>query len=193
MLAVEPSALMIAQRPAGAAPCVQGVAEAIPAETGAFDCAMAILTLHHWSDWRAGLKELRRVARRVVILTFNPEESRFWLADDYLPEMLAVDRVRFPSPSEIVAVLGGGKVTPLPIPHDCIDGFQCAYWRRPEEYLDPEVRQSISTFSLIGDPTDGLSRLAGDLTSRRWHVRYAGILGLDSLDLGYRLIQSERI
>jgi SAM-dependent methyltransferase len=190
VLALEPSETMIRQRPAGAALCVQGVAEEIPAAAGAFDCAMAVLTLHHWTDWRRGLKELRRVARRVVIVTFDPEESNFWLADDYLPELLAVDRARFPSPSEIAAVLGGGTIAALPIPHDCTDGFQCAYWRRPEKYLDPQVRQSISTFSLIGDPTDGLTQLAEDLTSRHWHKRNAKILNLDSLDLGYRLIQS---
>ena len=93
VLAVEPSEVMIRQRPPQAAPCRQGSAEALPAEDGAFDAAMAVLTIHHWSDWRAGLQEMRRVARhRIVLLTFDAEASNFWLTRDYFPEILAMDR-----------------------------------------------------------------------------------------------------
>jgi SAM-dependent methyltransferase len=180
---------MIAQRPAGSAPCVQGVAEALPVAAKSFDCAMAILTLHHWADWRKGLSEIRRVARRAVILTFDPDKSlSFWLVRDYFPEFDELDRERMPRLSEVMSLLGDGSVDPVPIPHDCVDGFQCAYWRRPEKYLSTEVRKSISTFSLLTDPTEGLERLASDLKSGRWRERNADILQLDSLDLGYRLV-----
>ena len=88
--AVEPSQMMIGQRPEGAAPCLQASAEALPLESGAYDAAMAVLTIHHWSDWRAGLREMRRVAqRRVVLLTFDTEASDFWLTRDYFPALMA--------------------------------------------------------------------------------------------------------
>lgn len=192
VLAVEPSAVMIAQRPAEAARCVQGVAEALPAPSASFDCAMAILTIHHWKDWRLGLREMRRVARRAVVLTFEPEQSEtFWLVRDYFPEFGELDRQKFPAPKEVVACLGTGRIEPVPIPHDCVDGFQCAYWRRPEFYLRAAVRNSISTFSLLGDASAGLERLAADLASGHWAERNADILRLESLDLGYRLITCE--
>lgn len=190
VLAVEPSETMIAQRPAGSAPCLQGTAEALPAETGSFDCAMAILTLHHWTDWRKGLDEMRRVASRAVILTFDPDQlDRFWLVRDYFPEFVAFDRARVPSLDAITEHFGGGTVRPVPIPHDCVDGFQGAYWRRPELYLDENVRRSISTFQLVADPMPGLDRLASDLESGRWRERNAEILERESIDLGYRLIR----
>jgi SAM-dependent methyltransferase len=73
VLAVEPSAVMRAQRPPGAAHAVGCVAEALPLGDGAVDAAMAVLTLHHWSDWRAGVAEMRRVAhRQVVVCTWDP-------------------------------------------------------------------------------------------------------------------------
>jgi SAM-dependent methyltransferase len=191
VLAVEPSEVMIGQRPPGAAGCVRGVAESLPVETAAFDAAMAVLTLHHWADWRLGLKELRRVAkRRIVILTFDPDASRFWLTEDYFPAITELDRQTMPPLSEIVALVGGERPIPVLVPHDCTDGFLGAYWRRPEAYLDPSVRQSMSGFLRI-DPTAGLRNLESDLKSGRWHERNAHLVTLDALDLGYRLVRSE--
>src|ERR1700754_1000888 len=69
VIAVEPSALMRAQRPAGAAPCVAAAAESLPFEDQSFDAAMAFATVHHWQDPIGGLREMRRVARRVVVFT----------------------------------------------------------------------------------------------------------------------------
>src|SRR5450631_2828205 len=73
--AVEPSAVMRAQRPAGAAPCVDAVAESLPFADRSFDAAMAVSTVHHWQDPVEGLREMRRVARRVVVLTFDASED----------------------------------------------------------------------------------------------------------------------
>lgn len=194
VLAVEPSAVMIAQRPVGAARCVQGVAEALPVSSASFDCAMAILTIHHWKDWRLGVSEMRRVARRAVILTFDPDLSEaFWLVRDYFPEFGAIDRQRFPTPKDIVAFSGNGQIESIPIPHDCVDGFQCAYWRRPESYLSAAVRNSISTFAFLEDASRGLDRLAADLASGRWSERNAEILSHEDLDLGYRLITCDLV
>jgi SAM-dependent methyltransferase len=189
--AVEPSALMIAQRPVGAAPCVQASAEALPFGKGSFDAAMAVLTIHHWSDWRAGLRELRRVARqRVVLLTFDVDAGGFWLTQDYFPELSALDRAIMPRLSDLEAALDPFHATPVPVPHDCIDGFLGAYWRRPELYLDASVRASMSSFSKI-DAEAGLAHLAQDLASGAWRQRYGGLLERDMLDVGYRLLRWE--
>jgi SAM-dependent methyltransferase len=191
VLAVEPSDLMITQRPAGAAPCVRGSAESLPAEDAAFDAAMAVLTIHHWSNWRLGLREMRRVARhRIVLLTFDAAASNFWLTRDYLPELLMLDRQIMPALDALAEELGAFEVSPVMIPHDCSDGFLGAYWRRPALYLDPIVRRSISPFASI-DAGEGLGRLADDLESGVWHRRNADLLTLDALDVGYRLLRWE--
>ncbi len=189
--AVEPSEKMIRQRPDDAAPCVQGVAESLPFAADAFDAAMAVLTIHHWSDWRAGLREMRRVARRrVVLLTFDVDAAAFWLTHDYFPALLQLDRQIMAPLSGLERELGAFHATPAPVPHDCIDGFLGAYWRRPERYLDPAVRRSMSSFAHI-DAEEGLQRLARDLESGAWRARYADLLTLDALDIGYRLLRWE--
>lgn len=187
--AVEPSALMISQRPAGAAPCVCASAEALPFANGAFDAAMAVLTIHHWSDWRAGLREMRRVARdRILLLTFDTEASDFWLTRDYFPELMALDQRIMPKLSDLQSELGQAEATPIPVPHDCVDGFLGAYWRRPEIYLDPIARRSMSSFARI-DAEEGLQRLAHDLDTGAWCARNADLLDRDALDIGYRLLR----
>lgn len=186
--AVEPSDMMISQRPAGAAPCLRGSAESLPLETGACDAAMAVLTVHHWADWRAGLREMRRVARRrIVVLTFDAEASNFWLTRDYFPELLTLDRQIMPRLIDLECELGELHSAPVPVPHDCIDGFLGSYWRRPNFYLDPIARRSMSPFAMI-DSADGLRRLAGDLGSGAWHERNRDLLALEALDVGYRLL-----
>jgi len=189
VVAVEPSREMIRQRPAGAAPVVQASATALPFRAGAFDAALAVLTVHHWPDRAQGLAELRRVARdRVVILTWEPDAARFWLIEDYFPELLAVDRAIFSTRDEMERDLGAVEWRPVPIPHDCVDGFLGAYWRRPHAYLDPAVRGAISTFSKIGDVERGLSRLHQDLDDGTWTRRHGSLLTRAQLDLGYRLV-----
>jgi SAM-dependent methyltransferase len=191
VLAVELSETMIRQRPQGAAPCVQSAAEFLPVGNASFDAAMAVLTIHHWSDWRRGLSEMRRVARRrVVLLTFDPDASWFWLTADYFPEIVKLDRGRMPSLREVIDVLGAQEVVPVPIPHDCTDGFLGAFWRRPEAYLNHSVRRSMSCFSRI-DEARGLAALDEDLRSGRWRTRNAHLLSLESMDIGYRLVRAE--
>lgn len=189
--ALEPSDTMIAQRAPSAAPCMRGSAESLPFDAGAFDAAMAVLTIHHWSDWRAGLREMRRVARRrVVLLTFDTEASDWWLTRDYVPELIALDRRIMPRLRDLAAELGEFRATPVPIPHDCVDGFLGAYWRRPHFYLDPIARGSMSSFAKV-DAAEGLQRLARDLESGAWRARYADLLDREELDVGYRLLRWE--
>ena len=188
VVAVEPSAIMIAQRPDEAAPVVQATAEDLPFADGEFDAAMAVLTVHHWSDWRRGIAELTRVARSVVLLTWDPAHDGFWLTQDYFPDLLALDRVLFPPLDALASALGGADVLPVPVPHDCIDGFTSAYWRRPEAYLDAGVRGAMSSFTRIENVEPRIARLAADLESGRWHTRYGHLVNQDELDAGYRLV-----
>ncbi|GMU80411.1 MAG: hypothetical protein AMXMBFR47_02820 [Planctomycetota bacterium] len=195
VLAVEPSVVMLRQRPAGAAPCVRATAEALPLKSACVDAAMAILTLHHWSNVARGLAEMVRVARkRAVVLTWIPDLAPFWLTDDYFPEIAAYDRTVFPGVAALRAMLGGSggrvHITPVPIPHDCTDGLLAAYWRRPECYLRDDVRGAMSSFSRI-DAGPGLERLRADLSSGRWAERNRELLALDALDVGYRLVCCE--
>jgi SAM-dependent methyltransferase len=192
VLAVEPSAAMIDQRPQGAAPAVQAAAERMPLPDRACDAALAVLTIHHWADPARGVAEMRRVARRVVILTWDPDYAdAFWLVRDYLPESKALDRGRMPAIARVCEWLGGADVTPVPVPHDCIDGFFAAFWRRPEAYLDRRVRAGMSSLSRLGAPVDrAVAALRADLESGAWQERNGGLLELDELDLGYRLLVS---
>jgi SAM-dependent methyltransferase len=189
--AVEPSAVMIAQRPPGAAPAIQALAEALPFDDASFDAAMAVLTLHHWDDWRAGCAELRRVAReRVVVFSWDPTYRRkLWLAAEYFDELVDTDVEQFPSLAEQAAAVGDATVEVVPVPWDCQDGFFSAFWRRPEAYLDPAVRAGISTMARREDElAEGLARLRADLESGEWLRRHADLLELEELDLGYRLL-----
>jgi SAM-dependent methyltransferase len=189
VVAVEPSVEMIRQRPARAAPAVRAVAQALPFADGAFEAGLAVLTVHHWPDPLAGLRELRRVVRgRIVILTFDPA-ARPWLTD-YVPALAALDEARMP-PLEVYAqALGQVRITPLAIPHDCTDGFLYAYWRRPEAYLDARIRSGSSSFRALADTGAGLERLRADLESGEWDRRYGGLRGLETYEAGYRLIVS---
>jgi SAM-dependent methyltransferase len=191
LVAVEPSWQMIRQRSGGASLVVQASAEALPFPVATFDAALAVLTLHHWTDWRCGLGEMKRVADRLVIFTIEPREvGNFWLTESYFPEIIGLDRGRSPSVDDIVECLGDCTVTHIAIPHDCIDGFLAAFWRRPEAYLDPRVRAGMSGFALLDQDVvaRGVARLKSDLESGAWERRFGHITSLEALDVCYRLL-----
>ena len=188
--AIEPSAEMIQQRPASNATVIQGRAEDIPFDDKTFDASMAVLTIHHWSDQERGVMEMRRVTRdKIVFLTYDPSFRGFWLVD-YFPALLTLDEGQMPQIADYEKWLGSVEVSPVPIPHDCADGFLAGYWRRPAAYLDERVRAAMSPFWALGDVSDGLEKLEVDLQSGAWEQRYAELLTLDSLDCGYRLVQT---
>jgi SAM-dependent methyltransferase len=186
VVAVEPSPVMRSQRPSRAAPCVAASAESLPFPDRSFDAAMAVLSDHHWTDPLAGLRELRRVARRVVVFQWDERWlPRFWLARDYLPELAAPARV---SLAERAAGIDA-RMEPVPIPWDCVDGFFHAYWRRPDAYLRADVRRGSSVWARLGMDAEAraVAALSRDLDSGAWHERNAELLNLDETDLGARL------
>ena len=189
VIAVEPSAVMRAQRPAGAAPCVAASGEHLPFADQSFGAAMAFATIHHWQDPVAGLREMRRVARRVVVFTYDAGDAgRFWLNRDYLPEFAGLFAGRPPLADLARAI--GARVEPVLIPWDCADGFHEAYWRRPEAYLDERVRRGISVWARVGPAAErrAVRSLGADLASGRWSERNRALAGLDAADLGLRLL-----
>jgi SAM-dependent methyltransferase len=176
VVAIEPSAGMRAQRPATAVPALNATAESLPFDDGAFDAAMATVTVHQWRDVARGLAELRRVARGpVVVLTFDGDElDRHWLAA-YAPELIAAERRRYPPVRAIAAAVGRtAEVIEVPIPIDCVDGFTEAYYARPEAFLDPRVRAAQSAWGFVSpEATErSVERLRADLASGAWEQRY---------------------
>jgi SAM-dependent methyltransferase len=188
VLAVEPSAVMRAQRPPGAAPAIAARAEALPLPDRACDAAMAVLSDHHWTDRLGGLRELRRVATRAVVFTYDEERlDDSWIVREYFPHLALADPLPLAALTE---ALGGAEARAVPIPHDCRDGFLHAWWRRPEAYLDPAVRAGISLFarSTPEQLAPGLAALEADLRSGAWHERHADLLAREACDLGYVLL-----
>lgn len=193
--AIEPSREMIAQRPPGSAPVIQGFAEDLPFEDGSFDAAMALITVHHWGDLEAGLAEMVRVARqRVIVLTFTPvPPEEHWMRRDYFPGILDFHTRVMPPIEDLTALLPNASVEPVPIPSGCTDGFWLAIWDRPEMHLDPDIRRASSSWHQM--PADevehGLAKLQADLESGRWDKRNGHLRETPQLDVGLRLVTAE--
>jgi SAM-dependent methyltransferase len=195
VLAIEPSETMIAQRPRGSPPVMKASAESLPLVDASFDAALAVNTLHHWKDVRAGLRELRRVVRkRIVIFLRDPRHGTpFWLTEDYLPSLDRSART-----SSIVSAIedefSSIEIRPLALPRDCTDGLFAAYWALPEKYLDVEVRRNISNFALAreDDVARGIARLESELASGAWDRKYGHLRSLAELDLGHRVFIATR-
>jgi SAM-dependent methyltransferase len=194
VLAVEPSATMRSQRPAGSAPAIAARAEALPLDDGAVEAAMACVTIHHWEPPRAGLAELRRVSRGpVVVFTFELDGLPAW-QKDFLHEGLVRELPRFPAIDDIAATLGGRtRIERIPTPGDCVDGFFEAFWRRPEALLDAGVRSAQSMWRLLDAGVEQriVARLADALASGAWDVEHGQLRGQESFDGALRLVVSE--
>jgi SAM-dependent methyltransferase len=192
VVAVEPSAVMAGQRPAGTAPAVRAQAEALPFGDRTFGAAMAVLTVHHWGDRARGLAEMRRVADGpVVLFVRDPRAVPAWWLHHYFPATRRLEERRETPLDQLAGLLGRPLVViPVPIPADCADGFNAAYWRRPRAYLDPGVWRPMSALALIpdADREEGMHRLRADLDSGEWLRQWGHLLALDELDLGYRVV-----
>lgn len=194
VIAIEPSAGMRARRPAHLAPAIAARAEALPLDEDSVDAAMAITCVHHFDDQRAGLRELRRVARGpVVVLTFDIDAlAGYWMIAEYLPEALTDDRRRFLPLAEVAETLGGAQIESLPIPCDCCDGFLEAYWARPEAYLDPIARAAQSVWPRLpaGVEERAIAALQRDLASGAWDERHGELRRQPTYHGALRLVVS---
>jgi SAM-dependent methyltransferase len=192
--AVEPSSAMRAQRPTTLSAAVDAVAEKLPFPDRHFDAAMAIFSVHQWSDLAAGLAEMRRVTRgTVVILTCDPlRVQRFWL-DDYAPGVLAAETRRYPALDQIGGLLGGRvEILPIPIPFTCKDGFNEAYYGRPEKLLEDGARLACSAWSFVEPETshDYVEHLRRDLENGAWDDSRKGLRTQPEFDGSLRLVIS---
>jgi SAM-dependent methyltransferase len=171
---------------------VAAAADSLPFEDQSFDAAMAVSTVHHWPDPVAGLREMRRVARRVVVLTYDAHATgrrqRFWLTRDYLPEFAGL-LVGWPTLADLTRAIRG-RAEPVLIPWDCTDGFFEAHWRRPEAYLDVHVRRAVSVWTRVGPEAEqrAVRTLREDLSSGRWDDRNPELVDLEVAELGLRLL-----
>ena len=194
VLAVEPSAVMRAQRPPGAPPAIDARAERLPLDDGAVEGAMACITIHHWDPWEQGVRELRRVARGpVVIFTFDLAALPAWQSD-LLAEGLAIERPRFPSVDAVAEVLGArARVERIPTPARCADGFFEAFWNRPEGLLDPSVRGAQSMWTLLPPGAEAriVARLRTALESGAWDAEHGHLREQEAFDGSLRLVVSE--
>ncbi len=192
VVAVEPSGVMLAQRPPTAGPAVRGVAEHLPVATDGVDAALAVISVHHWSDLGAGLAEMVRVARRrVVVVTIDDDVvAGHWMMQDYAPEMLSAHRSAMPTMAELCGHLPRARVTAWPVPADCTDGFLAALWSRPEAHLDPAVRAASSVWhQLPGEVVERIvGHLADDLATGRWDERHGHLRRTPALDVGVRIV-----
>ncbi len=186
---------MRSKRPVHLSPALIGTAENLPFDDKAFDAAMAMLTVHHWPDLQAGLGEMRRVTRGpIVLMAFDPgAETEFWLGD-YLPEMQKVSKQRDPSMQRITAGLGGDcRIEAMNVPLDCSDGFQVAYYGRPEALLDPQVRGAQSSWAFLpeGAEARAMAALKADLDSGAWDTKYGYMRTQPEIKCQWRLIISQ--
>ena len=193
VIAVEPSLTMIGQRHPDAAPVVRASAAQLPFRNDQFEAALALLTVHHWPDQQAGLREMARVAKRSVIMTWDNSFNGMWLVRDYFPSILDEGQVICPPLNMYRDIWGRVTVKPVPVPHDCTDGFLQAYWRRPHAYLDPGVRSAISAFAKFPPMDAGLIKLRRDLEDGTWMARNGHLMSQTEMDLGYRLIVANRM
>jgi len=196
VIAVEPSTAMAEQRPAHLLPAVRAVAESLPFPDRCVDASMAVMTIQHWTDWRRGLTELRRVTRhRIVLLTIDAAaEADMWLFADYAPQFLANDTAEFPSPDAIEAFVDVPvEVSVVPVPADCTDGMGLSFWSRPETVLEPGARRATSGFARMDDSEEQaiVDRLAADLRDGSWDERHGHLRSLSELDVGLRLLVAE--
>lgn len=191
VIAVEPSSVMIAQRLPECAPCVQASAEDLPFPSDSFEAALAVSTVHHWSDLARGLREMRRVAdKRIVYFSEPARYGEHWIVDDYFPEIVTMaTNLSAPRGDQVAELLGGDvTVEVFETLNDFTDGAG-AYWARPEQYCDPSVQNTLSMFALLDDQVvrRGTARLRDDLKSGRWDERYKHLRSRAAMDVGYRI------
>ena len=177
VISVEPSAAMRMQRKRlGRKPAIIATADSLPFDDKAFDASMALLTIHHWPDLEKGLNEMRRVTKnQIVVMTYDPDSlDKFWNVN-YFPELIEVEKARYPKLTTLTIMFDGkSEVISIPIPLDCLDGFQEAYYGRPEEFLKAEVRRAQSAWGFLTKDLEEeyVNALAADLESGQWDKKY---------------------
>lgn len=190
---VDPSGLMLERRKrTGHHRSVQATAEALPFASSTFDCALGVLTAHHWLDLQAGLEEMVRTSAKQVLFIREPFRSTadFWLLE-YFPSIMEIEETKtYPTAEAVQQTLREAQVEDVAVSADCVDGFLGCYWNRPEAFLVPAVRRCISVFAFIGgdEERSGVERLTADLDSGRWDAEYGSLRTRIEYSVGHRLL-----
>jgi ubiquinone/menaquinone biosynthesis C-methylase UbiE len=198
--AVEPSETMRCQAVSHTAVrWSNGTAEQVPLSDDSVDAVVCILAAHHFSSVSSAVKEMARICKSgpIVWFTFDPRKGNSpWLAD-YFPTIWNAAFSAFPPLDDVCSQLaadtsGQVEVLPFLIPHDLDDCFVAAGWRRPEMYLDADVRACMSAFALtdVEVVNEGLLRLQSDLATGKWKSSHADLLNQDTVDWGYRFLKA---
>jgi SAM-dependent methyltransferase len=194
VIAIEPSDVMAAQRPAELAPAIRTFAHDLPLRDQSVDAAMSVLSLHHWDEHQQrGVRELRRVARGpVVLLTCDPiVNAAWWLMTDYLPELAERERHIFPTLDQLASWLGGTTHSEVvPIPRDTCDWMLLSFWAHPERVLDASSRSATSGLACLTPAVVErfVTSVQHDLSHGTWDARHGHLRKLDEYDAGLRLI-----
>ena len=127
-------------------------------------------------------------------MTFDPNElDNFWNVH-YFPELIEVEKARYPTIDFIKNALGGNcEVVEIPIPLDCMDGFQEAFYGRPEAFLEKEVRLSQSAWGFLqkGIEEKLVQSLQDDLNSGEWDRKYGHFRTQSTFTCALRLVISK--
>ena len=194
VIAVEPSSVMRAKRLAlGRNPAVNAKADDLPFDDKSFDAVMAVLTIHHWLDLKAGLLEMKRVSKkRITILTYDPEMLDVFWNVKYFPQLIEIERNRYPKLTYIAECLDEEiKITNIKIPFDCSDGFQEAFYGKPEAFLQEEVRNAQSAWGFLDKNIENqyIKRLSDELASGEWDRLYGHHRKLPEFEGAFRLLE----
>ncbi|GAA4275525.1 class I SAM-dependent methyltransferase [Aquimarina mytili] len=153
-----------------------GKAESIELSNQSVNGIIASLTLHHWQDLDQGFSELNRVLKPngdIVIFTATPLQMKGYWLNHYFPKMLVDSMVQMPEYDKIKSNLQKNN---LSIDHtekyfiqpDLQDLFLYSGKHNPKLYLNPKVRQGISSFSSLANAEEvekGLKILEEDINS----------------------------
>ncbi len=197
VIAVEPSEKMRKKRlESGRIPAINARADSLPFSDNSFDASLAILTIHHWPDLRAGLKEVKRVTRnRIVILTYDPDElDKFWNME-YFPGVVEAEKNRYPKLLEIAEVIGiQPRIIKIKIPFNCADGFQEAFYGRPEAFLKNKIRRSQSAWEWISRELEAeyIAHLKKEVDNGEWDRKYGHYRKMRVFEGAYRMLEFNR-
>ena len=83
-------------------------------------------------------------------------------------------------------------MVPVPIPLDCKDGFQEAFYGRPEAFLEKKIRLSQSAWGFVSDEMQEkiVDRLKVDLENGTWDTKYGHFREQEFFTCALRLIVS---
>lgn len=172
-LVIDLNAAMLARAKAKGLRTLQGDAAELPLPDSSADAAMLVSMLHHVPDWRAALREARRVLRpggRLALMGWTREhmERVTWLRD-YFPSMDAWLALDHPTLGELEEELPGAQLLRVEF-EDLQDGCLAALQRHPCLLLDPARYRQTSYFERLerrhpDELNAGLARLRADLAA----------------------------